>query len=1129
MQSQLKKKDRNEFYLIHRGILTSLLLCIFFLSACSDDETQPAEKADVSQLAIDKPDIETKSKRTSPSQPPAKEVQMEPKISNEDLIAAYVSAHLSGDTKKFVEVAMQMSPELQIQAKTIVVEKMFNGRSLPKPEPKALNVVSGTVIRQSSFLMIENALVSLNSTDDLDIADGSPKNLVEPIRTGVNGGFEFKGIAPGHYELKITKEQYLPKTHQIDLTKKNSAARNMILELISDQQQQALAFGSLNGIVVDSATNLPVAQVEVVLIPSAEDVAAFLLGGNIGGLEENQFKPRVSDEDGNFNFASLPVGSYRVMAVKSTPADPPHYFSIESVVEIREGAENTTNVEVVKIPGSEVQRLTFSGYVYDQLNSEPISGALVFDSNSTFSTYTDDLGHFSVEAAAGELKLKVSHSHYQAYEIDFTLPTPDNNGLRVDLLPKTTGDIYVTVQDSVTGRPITDVQVTMAGQGLVTDQEGHFKLLNTESGAIATNFDHPAYYSETNVLNVIAVAEEHVTIQLQPITVGKISGVVTDAVNRSPLAGVLVNVLTESVHTDAEGRFTFEDIEAGLVSVNARKDVYLPTDQDVVVSVLETTDIQLSLTPITWGSLSGLVLESGTNLPVANAAVDLATLSTTSDDQGVFSLDKVPAGEITYTVNIPFYQPASGTESLAAGESIAVNIMLDLITWGTVGGKVIDAVTNQPIPDAEVSFSGFRLVTDQMGRFIQDEVTAGDLSVSASRAVYLPGFKTITLAPTESLDITIKLEPITWGSLSGRVLESGTNLPVANAAIDLATLSTTSDEQGVFSLDKVPAGEITYAVNNPYYQPASGTESLAAGESIAVTIMLDLITWGTVGGKVIDAITGGPIPDAEVKFSGFTLVTDQMGRFIQDEVTAGELSVSASKEIYLPGSKTVTLTPTDSLDITIELEPISTGTISGVVNDGASGKPVKGVRILIGDQAIETDQNGRFEIAAVDAGKLQISSRHPDYKDATTQFELSPAGTLKINLPLELRREDVAELETRLSEDGTIDLYGIHFDSAKDQFKASSLPTLEALLEVIRREPDSKFQIAGHTDSEGEEEYNQMLSERRAASVIHWLINNGISVDQLMSKGYGEGQPSAPNDTEAGKALNRRVQLSLIP
>ncbi len=61
--------------------------------------------------------------------------------------------------------------------------------------------------------MIENALVSLNSTDELDIADGSLQNLVEPIRTGVNGGFEFKDIAPGHYELKITKEQYLPKTH----------------------------------------------------------------------------------------------------------------------------------------------------------------------------------------------------------------------------------------------------------------------------------------------------------------------------------------------------------------------------------------------------------------------------------------------------------------------------------------------------------------------------------------------------------------------------------------------------------------------------------------------------------------------------------------------------------------------------------------------------------------------------------------------------------------------------------------------------------------------------------------------------------------------------------------------------
>ena len=83
------------------------------------------------------------------------------------------------------------------------------------------------------------------------------------------------------------------------------------------------------------------------------------------------------------------------------------------------------------------------------------------------------------------------------------------------------------------------------------------------------------------------------------------------------------------------------------------------------------------------------------------------------------------------------------------------------------------------------------------------------------------------------------------------------------------------------------------------------------------------------------------------------------------------------------------------------------------------------------------------------------------------------------------------------------------------------------MLEVIRRAPDNRFQIAGHTDSDGDDAYNQNLSERRAGTVIQWLIDNGADGNRLSGVGYGESQPAAPNDTESGKALNRRVQLSI--
>jgi len=76
--------------------------------------------------------------------------------------------------------------------------------------------------------------------------------------------------------------------------------------------------------------------------------------------------------------------------------------------------------------------------------------------------------------------------------------------------------------------------------------------------------------------------------------------------------------------------------------------------------------------------------------------------------------------------------------------------------------------------------------------------------------------------------------------------------------------------------------------------------------------------------------------------------------------------------------------------------------------------------------------------------------------------------------------------------------------------------------------PRSRFLIEGHTDSRGRDAYNQKLSDERAASVLNYLIGKGISSSRLQSKGFGETQPIASNDTAAGRQENRRVQLSIL-
>jgi outer membrane protein OmpA-like peptidoglycan-associated protein len=104
----------------------------------------------------------------------------------------------------------------------------------------------------------------------------------------------------------------------------------------------------------------------------------------------------------------------------------------------------------------------------------------------------------------------------------------------------------------------------------------------------------------------------------------------------------------------------------------------------------------------------------------------------------------------------------------------------------------------------------------------------------------------------------------------------------------------------------------------------------------------------------------------------------------------------------------------------------------------------------------------------------------------------------------------------------------ILFDSGKASFKQQTYPTLVSITEILKEYPYSRFLIEGHTDSDGSNEMNQTLSMNRAHSVKNYLIENGIKADRLEHTGFGETKPMDTNKTAAGKAHNRRVEISLI-
>ena len=121
---------------------------------------------------------------------------------------------------------------------------------------------------------------------------------------------------------------------------------------------------------------------------------------------------------------------------------------------------------------------------------------------------------------------------------------------------------------------------------------------------------------------------------------------------------------------------------------------------------------------------------------------------------------------------------------------------------------------------------------------------------------------------------------------------------------------------------------------------------------------------------------------------------------------------------------------------------------------------------------------------------------------------------------------DAPAMQAAIADSGTVNLYGILFDTGEASLKPESKPTLDEIGKLLTDNPDLKLEIVGHTDNVGGADYNMDLSNRRAASVVAAITQDyGIAADRLSSSGAGLTAPVAPNDTEDGRAQNRRVEL----
>ncbi|MHC8340780.1 OmpA family protein [Pseudomonas sp. HLT2-19-2] len=176
------------------------------------------------------------------------------------------------------------------------------------------------------------------------------------------------------------------------------------------------------------------------------------------------------------------------------------------------------------------------------------------------------------------------------------------------------------------------------------------------------------------------------------------------------------------------------------------------------------------------------------------------------------------------------------------------------------------------------------------------------------------------------------------------------------------------------------------------------------------------------------------------------------------------------------------------------------------------------------DQA-KVDQLAYLTNQRVEVAKQTIALR-------TAEADLKNASAQRAQARLDARDSQIKQLQDSLNakqtDRGTLVTFGdVLFATNKAELKSSGLVNINKLAQFLQENPDRKVIIEGYTDSTGAPNYNQSLSERRATSVQVALIKMGVDPARIVAQGYGKEYPVAENTSVSGRAMNRRVEVTI--
>ncbi len=289
-----------------------------------------------------------------------------------------------------------------------------------------------------------------------------------------------------------------------------------------------------------------------------------------------------------------------------------------------------------------------------------------------------------------------------------------------------------------------------------------------------------------------------------------------------------------------------------------------------------------------------------------------------------------------------------------------------------------------------------------------------------------------------------------------------------------------------------------------------------------------LLSGTTFNGKTKQPVTAA----VEIKLKEqkpVNLKTTVNGNFETRVSEIDEYILTAAATGFLPFTQSYKV-PRINRDTTFHVDVFLTPlakqvVLAGDVTDKKTKQSVKNAKVNV---AYKPDQTVNYSLVT-NEGKYE----QPIASFGWYLFTTSAEGYLTSNDSVQVINEEITPVVknivlTPIEVGLTVRLKNIYFDFDKTTLKSESFVELNKVVDFLKQNSSVSIEISGHTDSKGSDTYNLNLSQGRSQSVVDYLVSQGIDSSRLQAQGYGESKPIDTNDTEAGRANNRRVEFTVL-